>query len=401
MDDDGDRLRKMKQKEAIERRQRLKPKSAAEQKAAAAAEAEAQKEAEKAGGTAAHKKTVRSTADPIKLDGQSWAVVSAVGPSDKHNHCDYVAIKISGVFATPEAATEHAKKLQEQNDDFDRWIVPLYEFRTMPPPAEAFESTRPTYTSKQPRLDQIMQGYHDRREKERAEFEERIRKVRRRLFDFSVTSLTRALCRPRRRPPKRLPSSAKSTSPPACCRARGATCRPSSTTRATSSSARPTTSTPRSAPRLLRPPPPSPRCPKASSPSERAVYKRLLSVECPNPLGPREVSSSRSTASTAAPSTAGTTTSCAIFSPARIVSTSAPLAFSISAFSSPRAHRPPLCGVIGVDDARSVEYAQAAKGRVARPAAQQPDGARRERDRDAERHERRRPAPHVDLLGRR
>lgn len=70
--------------------------------------------------------------DYTKVNGQNYALISIVSPTSNQKH-DKCAIKIKGCFDTMDNAKIWAKKLQEEDDSFDIFVVDMYSWLLVPP----------------------------------------------------------------------------------------------------------------------------------------------------------------------------------------------------------------------------------------------------------------------------
>ena len=76
--------------------------------------------------------------DITKVNGQNYALISIVSPTSNQKH-DKCAIKIKGCFNTMEEARVWAKKLQDEDDSFDIYVVDMYSWLLVPPEMEKIE----------------------------------------------------------------------------------------------------------------------------------------------------------------------------------------------------------------------------------------------------------------------
>lgn len=73
--------------------------------------------------------------DVIKVPGQNWACVSFVSPSGNQK-CDFMGMKIRGVFNEHTEAVEHVKRLIKLDPTFDIFICSMYDWCLVPPDPE-------------------------------------------------------------------------------------------------------------------------------------------------------------------------------------------------------------------------------------------------------------------------
>ena len=73
--------------------------------------------------------------DVIKVPGQNWACVSFVSPSGNQK-CDFMGMKIRGVFDTHPEAVEYVKRLIKLDPTFDIFICSMYDWCLVPPDPE-------------------------------------------------------------------------------------------------------------------------------------------------------------------------------------------------------------------------------------------------------------------------
>jgi hypothetical protein len=73
--------------------------------------------------------------DVIKVPGQNFACVSFVSPNTNQK-CDFMGMKIRGVFDKHEEAVEYVKRLIKLDTTFDIFICSMYEWCLVPPDPE-------------------------------------------------------------------------------------------------------------------------------------------------------------------------------------------------------------------------------------------------------------------------
>lgn len=113
------------------------------------------------------------TEDPIKLAGQKYALISAVGDSTGQKHKDNLwGLKIRGVFETLEDAHQHARSLHDADPLFDIYVVDMYRWLPFPPDREKIaETSGEVYGEEQ--LNTLIQDYKANQKKVREMFHER------------------------------------------------------------------------------------------------------------------------------------------------------------------------------------------------------------------------------------
>ena len=73
--------------------------------------------------------------DPIKVPGQNWACVSFVSPTGSQK-CDFLGMKIRGVFDKHSEAVDYVKRLIKLDPTFDIFICSMYDWCLVPPDPE-------------------------------------------------------------------------------------------------------------------------------------------------------------------------------------------------------------------------------------------------------------------------
>ena len=73
--------------------------------------------------------------DSIKVPGQNWACVSFVSPTG-NQRCDFMGMKIRGVFDKHSEAVDYVKRLIKLDPTFDIFICSMYEWCLVPPDPE-------------------------------------------------------------------------------------------------------------------------------------------------------------------------------------------------------------------------------------------------------------------------
>ncbi len=94
--------------------------------------------------------------DYTTVPGQVFACLSIVGPECPQKN-DKFGIKIRGAFPTRDEASNHAKRLQKEDDTFDIYVVDMYKWLLIPPTAESIDDVH--YTNE--KLEELMTGYKD------------------------------------------------------------------------------------------------------------------------------------------------------------------------------------------------------------------------------------------------
>ena len=108
--------------------------------------------------------------DYRSVPGQNFAVISVVGP-DCPQKTDKFGLKISGCFATQEEASSYAKKLQQDNGNFDLYVCNLYKWLLIPPDRDHIDDTH--YSDE--KLEEIMNKYKENQAMASKMFDERKR----------------------------------------------------------------------------------------------------------------------------------------------------------------------------------------------------------------------------------
>ena len=73
------------------------------------------------------------------VQGQRFAVMSIVSPTETNQKADCFGIKIFGCFATLEEATTYAKRLQEECNAFDYYTVETQCWAKLPPKVDKLD----------------------------------------------------------------------------------------------------------------------------------------------------------------------------------------------------------------------------------------------------------------------
>jgi len=73
--------------------------------------------------------------DVIKVPGQNWACVSFVSPNGTQQ-CDFMGMKVRGVFDKHSEAVEYVKRLIKMDPTFDIFICSMYDWCLVPPDPE-------------------------------------------------------------------------------------------------------------------------------------------------------------------------------------------------------------------------------------------------------------------------
>lgn len=82
--------------------------------------------------------------DFTKVSGQNYALISIVEPNEKLNSLkeNQCALKIKGCFDTIDNAKAWAKKLQEEDNSFNIYVVDMYSWLLIPPDQEKIEDVQ-------------------------------------------------------------------------------------------------------------------------------------------------------------------------------------------------------------------------------------------------------------------
>lgn len=119
-------------------------------------------------------RTSEAKADPeeLRVKGQQLAVVSFVAPP-RSNH---MALKVRGVFDDQKEAEEHARRLMKADPDFDICVISMYNWIVLPVPDDLMAEIEHKYVDE--RLQKIMTGYHEQKEKVKEYNLQRIREAK-------------------------------------------------------------------------------------------------------------------------------------------------------------------------------------------------------------------------------
>ena len=109
------------------------------------------------------------------VPGQNFALMSFVGPPESGlaQTADAWGIKIRGVFSTQEEAGQWAKKLQQEDNLFNIYVVELYKWLHIPPPSD-IEDVH--YQNEE--LEKLIQGHRDAQRSGKIAFEKRRQELR-------------------------------------------------------------------------------------------------------------------------------------------------------------------------------------------------------------------------------
>ena len=119
--------------------------------------------------------------DIITVPGQTYALVSFVGPQCSQQS-DKCAMKIRGVFATMEEASNHVKKLMRLDNSFDIYVMDLYKWVPVPPNPNDIQNQE--YT--EPFLNDLIKGYKESQLAAKQHFAERKRAVMEKGLDANL-----------------------------------------------------------------------------------------------------------------------------------------------------------------------------------------------------------------------
>jgi hypothetical protein len=119
--------------------------------------------------------------DVITITGQQYALVSFVSgaSSQKSEKC---AMKIRGVFATRDEASNHVKKLMRIDDSFDIFLVEMYKWVPVPPDPNAIED----HEYNESYLNTLLKGYKESQLAAKQHFAERKRAVMEQGLDANL-----------------------------------------------------------------------------------------------------------------------------------------------------------------------------------------------------------------------
>ena len=113
--------------------------------------------------------------DELRIEGQNFIVLSFVSPHGPQK-CPVTQTKFRGVFATEEAAKQHARKVFDRDPDFDVHIVKMGHWVPTPPPDEMKDSIRMEYENNE-KLNKIMQHHYDQMDRQRQRMAEKKKKI--------------------------------------------------------------------------------------------------------------------------------------------------------------------------------------------------------------------------------
>ena len=91
--------------------------------------------------------------DMTKVNGQNYALISIVSPTTNQKY-DKCAVKIKGCFSTMDDARAWAKKLQDEDDSFDIYVVDMYSWLLIPPEMDKIDDV----TYRDDMLNSIIRG---------------------------------------------------------------------------------------------------------------------------------------------------------------------------------------------------------------------------------------------------
>ena len=107
--------------------------------------------------------------DYITIPGQSFALVSFVGPSCPQKN-EKLGMKIRGVFATKEDASAHVKRIQRSGDNIvDIYLLDLYQWAVIPPDPKDIED----HEFQEKFLQDMMSGYAESQRAAKTQFDDR------------------------------------------------------------------------------------------------------------------------------------------------------------------------------------------------------------------------------------
>ena len=109
--------------------------------------------------------------ESIRVEGQEYLVVSFVSPRSRQKS-QVPQSKFRGVFATEQAANDHARLVHDTDPDFDVHIVRMWHWIPTPPPEDVCDKVRMEYAN-QETLNNIMKGHYDSIERDRLRVEKR------------------------------------------------------------------------------------------------------------------------------------------------------------------------------------------------------------------------------------
>jgi len=115
-------------------------------------------------------------ADYITPSGQNYALVSFVGPEFCRQKSDRFAMKVRGVFATPDEAKAYVNRLRRSGDTLvDIFLLEIGKWAPCPPDPMQLETQEYQETF----LSELMQGYAESQEAAKEMFNDRKARVMR------------------------------------------------------------------------------------------------------------------------------------------------------------------------------------------------------------------------------
>lgn len=119
--------------------------------------------------------------DKLRVPGQNFWVLSYAAPEGAKAGCKTIAIKCSGCFENEQDANKHAEKIRNADNRFDVHVVNMYEFGSVPIPADVAVHIRKQYTDKY--LTKIMEGQQKSWAQSKKEIDERVARERKAAED--------------------------------------------------------------------------------------------------------------------------------------------------------------------------------------------------------------------------
>lgn len=124
--------------------------------------------------------------DVFTVPGQNYALVSFVGPDQRQKN-EKLGMKLRGVFATPEDANAHIRKIRQFDKIMDVYLIEMWKWALIPPPANPLDVEHMDVRYDQEFLQNLMSGYKANQQHAKELFEERKRLVMTEGLDKHLT----------------------------------------------------------------------------------------------------------------------------------------------------------------------------------------------------------------------
>lgn len=112
--------------------------------------------------------------DLVTVPGLQFAAVSFVSPVGAQK-ADFFGLKIRGAWGSREEAEHGVKRLHKSDGAFDIFIVDMYKWLLVPPPADKLDSIDTRYSESY--LNELVTGYHANQLEAKSQFEQRKRQI--------------------------------------------------------------------------------------------------------------------------------------------------------------------------------------------------------------------------------